>query len=374
MKPQTAGCGDPGAGTGAVRGIRAGRFLTALAGGQPDRVPLFDFLFQQPLYEALIGRRPANYNGPDAVACAEALDHDGVWLPFGGFSGYQPRFLRENVYQDEWGTTYQKDPASWPIDAPVDHPIRTRSDLKGYRLPDPTLPGREAEIRAAAEVNRGGLALLGGVQGPLTTAWLLMGYEHICYNLRDDPALLTELFRMSNDFFMEAARRSVAAGCVGVWVSEDLGDSHRGFFKLDDWRRLLLPPLVELVDSIADLGVPVLLHSCGNINAYLDDLAQTRIRSVHPLQRTARMDLRAVKERYGRRFCLIGNIDSSRTLPFGTPEEVGAEVREAIDIAAPGGGYVLASDHSLHDGIPVENIREMFRVGAEHGARVYRGE
>ena len=48
-----------------------------------------------------------------------------------------------------------------------------------------------------------------------------------------------------------------------------------------------------------------------------------------------------------------------------------AEVREAIDIAAPGGGYVLASDHSLHDGISIENIVAMFRVGAEYGGSFY---
>lgn len=351
---------------------RQERFLTALKVQQPDRVPLFDFLFQEPMYEALLGRRPGHYNGRDAVDCALALNHDGVWLPFGGFSGYHPRFLRENVYQDEWGTTYQKDAASWPIDAPIDYPIRTRADLAGYRPPDPTLPGRDAEIRAAREAPHDGLALLGGVQGPLTTAWLLMGYENICYALHDDPGLVADVFRISNEFFKEAARRSVAAGCVGIWVSEDLGDSDRGLFQLDVWRRHMLSPLVELVDTVADLGVPVLLHSCGCIHAFLDDLAQTRISSIHPLQRTAKMDLRAVKAKYGRRFCLIGNIDSSRTLPYGTPADVAAEVRDAIDAAAPGGGYVLASDHSLHDGIPIENIRELCRVGTEYGGGFYR--
>jgi uroporphyrinogen decarboxylase len=84
------------------------------------------------------------------------------------------------------------------------------------------------------------------------------------------------------------------------------------------------------------------------------------------------MDLREMKEKYGHRLCIIGNIDSSRTLPYGSPAEVAAEVREAIDIAAPGGGYVLASDHSLHDGIPIENILEMFRVGREYGGKFYQ--
>lgn len=351
---------------------RQERFLAALRLQQPDRVPLFDFLFQQPMYEELIGRRPENYNGRDAVACALALNHDGVWIPFGGFSGYRPKFLRENVYQDEWGTTYQKDAASWPIDAPIDYPIKTRADLKGYRPPDPTLPGRDADIVAARDTERDDLAILGGVQGPLTTAWLLMGYENICYALYEDPDLLVEVFKISNEFFKEAARRSVAAGCVGLWVSEDLGDNSRGLFKLEHYRKYVLPPFTELVDYIAGLGVPVLMHSCGCITAFLEDLAQTKINSLHPLQRTAKMDLRAVKEKYGKRFCLIGNIDSTRTLPYGTPADVAAEAKEAMDIAAPGGGYILASDHSLHDGIPVANIRELARVGTEYGGAFYR--
>jgi uroporphyrinogen decarboxylase len=84
------------------------------------------------------------------------------------------------------------------------------------------------------------------------------------------------------------------------------------------------------------------------------------------------MDLRAVKEKYGKRFCIIGNIDSTRTLPYGTPTDVAAEAKEAMDIAAPGGGYILASDHSLHDGIPVENIRELARVGTAYGGEFYQ--
>ena len=350
---------------------RKERFLTAVRREQPDRVPLFDFLFQQPMYETLVGHRPGGYNGPDAVRCALALDHDAVWLPFGGFSGYQPTFLEENVYRDEWGTTYRKNESSWPIDAPIDYPVKTRSDLKGYTPPDPMLPGRAAEIVAARDMDNDDIALLGGVQGPLTTIWLMMGYEAIAYALYDDPDLIREVCRISNAFFKDAARQSVDAGCVGIWVSEDLGSSSGGFFNLDQYREFLLPPFVEIVDYVASLGVPALLHSCGQITAYLSDLAQTKISAIHPLQRTAGMDLRTVKEEYGDRWCIIGNIDSSRTLPYGTPDDVAAEVREAIDIAAPGGGYVLASDHSLHDGIPIENIEVMFRTGAGYGRAVY---
>jgi uroporphyrinogen decarboxylase len=336
------------------------RFLAALRREIPDRLPKFDFLFQQPLYEHLIGRRPEGYNGRDAMELAMALNHDAVWVPFGGFTGLQPKYLTNNIYIDEWGTTYQKNDSSWPIDAPIDYPIKSRDDLNRYLAPDPTLPGRDSEILAAVAANSRDLAILGGVSGPLCTAWLLMGFERICYALYEEPDLVTDVLKLSNAYFMEAARRSVEAGCIGMWISEDLGDNNSCFFGLEQFREIFLPYLNELADYIDRLNVPVLLHSCGNINAYLDDLAQTKICSLHPLQRTAHMDLRTIKEKYGHRFCIIGNIDSTRTLPFGTPAEVAAEVKEAIEIASPGGGYILASDHSLHDGIPIENILTLY--------------
>jgi uroporphyrinogen decarboxylase len=348
---------------------RSERFLKALKHQKTDQLPMFDFLFQQTLYKALTGVFPKEYNGYDAVKCALALDHGGVWIPFGGFSGMQPKFLEENVYVDEWGTTYKKNDSSWPIDAPVDYPIKSREDLKRYKSPDPTLPGRDEQIRIAVGMDNDNIAILGGVGGPLTTAWLLLGFEKICYALYEDPDLIKEVLKISNAYFKVAAHRSVEAGCVGMWVSEDMGDSHSAFFSNDDFRALFLPFLNELVDYVDSLGVPVLLHSCGNINAYLDDLAQTKISAIHPVQRTAGMDLKHVKEKYGDRFCIIGNIDSSTTLPFGSVSDVVAETKEAIDIAAPGGGYILASDHSLHDGIPVENIVKMFETGRQYGAK-----
>jgi uroporphyrinogen decarboxylase len=347
---------------------RKERFLTAVRGGVPDRVPMFDFLFQKPMYQELIGRRPERYNGKDAVDCALALEHDGVWLPFGGFSGFQPERLDDNTYIDEWGTTYQTNEAAWPIDAPIDYPIKSRGNLAACMPPDPTLPGRDSQITEAVAMANDNIALLGGVGGPFTMTWMLMGYERICFALYDDPSLITECCRIANEYNKEAARRSVEAGCVGMWLSDDLGDSHSGFMSNDHFRALVLPHIAELAEYIDGLGVPVLLHSCGCITQYLDDLAQTKIASVHPLQRTANMDLRTVKEQYGGRFCIIGNVDSSRTLPFGTLEDVEAEAREAIEIAAPGGGYVLASDHSLHDGIPVENIMALRDAGLKYGA------
>jgi uroporphyrinogen decarboxylase len=66
--------------------------------------------------------------------------------------------------------------------------------------------------------------------------------------------------------------------------------------------------------------------------------------------------------------CPIGNINNKTTMVSGTPEDVRREALECLRIAAPGGGYVLATDHSLHDDIPLANIRAYIEVAKTHGS------
>ncbi len=342
------------------------RFIMALCREQPDRVPILDFLFQKDIYDATIGRRAKNYNAKDAVECSLALGLDAIWLP-AAVSGMGDQVSSENVYQDEWGTTMQVTEAAWPIDAPFDFPIKDRAVLAGYKMPDPTAPGRLKEVETALEMVGGKLAILSGVQGPFTTAWFLMGPTNLMYSFYDDSDLLEDIFKLANEFFMETARLLEESGVDVIIVAEDLGASAGPFFSLDMFHRFILPYFTKLVQSI---NIPVLLHSCGNINLFLDDLVETGIVAIHPLQRTAGMDLQTVKEKYGNRIAIIGNVDSSRTLPSKSKEQVDQEVKECIEIAAPGGGYILASDHSLHDGIPVENIFTMVASAKKYGTYI----
>ncbi|MFA5865528.1 MAG: uroporphyrinogen decarboxylase family protein [Phycisphaerae bacterium] len=347
------------------------RFLSAIYRRPVDRVPLFDFLFQRPLYTRLIGRTPEAYNACDAMDLTMALRLDGVWIPYGCFSGWSPKMLADNIYKDEWGTTFQQNDSSWPIDAPIDYPLTSKKNLTKYRPPDPQADGRLNEINTALAINKvrgnNAVAVLGGVGGPLTISWMLVGYERICLNLYDDPGFLEQVVQMAVDFAVVAVDRMAQAGVDGMIVSEDLGSSAGGLISLKHFRRIYLPALTKIVHCIKDHQLPVILHSCGRIYDYLDDLAALEIDALHPLQRTAGMDLARIKKAYGHRMCLIGNIDSSRTLPFGSKSDIERETRETISIGAPGYGYILASDHSLHDGIPVESIIHMFDVAYNQG-------
>jgi uroporphyrinogen decarboxylase len=347
------------------------RFLAALKRQPVDTVPLYDFLFQKPLFQELIGRTPDAYNARDAMDLTVAMGLDGVWIPYGCFSGWSPERLTDRVYKDEWGTTFQKDDASWPIDAPIAFPLKTRGDLRHYSPPDPLAEGRLDEISTAvamnAELGENAVAVLGGVNGPLTVTWFLIGYENLCMSLYDDPGFLEELVEIAVDFDVKAINRMAKAGVDAMILADDYGASAQGLLKPQQFKAIYKPGLEKIIDCIKANNLPVFLHCCGRVYDYLDDLVEIGIEAYHPVQRTAGMDLATVKKKYGDRICLVGNIDSSRTLPFGTPEQIEAETLEALRIAAPGYGYILGSDHSLHDGIPVENIRLMFDVARKHG-------
>jgi len=347
------------------------RFLAALRRQAVDRVPMFDFLFQRPLFTGVIGRTPANYNARDAMDLTVALGLDGVWIPYGCFSGWAPEKLSKNVYVDEWGTTFEQNETSWPIDAPIAFPLTDSEDLAAYRPPDSSAEGRMDEIDTAIAMNRElgdrAVAIMGGVGGPFTVSWMLTGYENICMKLFDDPGFLEQIAQYAVDFAVTGIERMAEGGVDGMVVSEDLGSSCGGLISPDHFRQIFKPKLGEIIDCAKAHSLPVLLHSCGRVYDYIDDLIELGIDALHPLQRTAGMDLAKVKADYGDKICIVGNIDSSVTLPYGTTEDVEEETRNALEVGAPNHGYILASDHSLHDGIPVENILRMFQIGKDCG-------
>ena len=71
------------------------------------------------------------------------------------------------------------------------------------------------------------------------------------------------------------------------------------------------------------------------------------------------MDIAEMKKTFGQRTCILGNIDCSFLLVFGAPEDVKQSAKETIELAAPGGGYILSSSNSIHPGCKPENYIAM---------------
>ena len=128
------------------------RFVTALNGGTPDRVPVFDFLFSPQLQKELLGHTTELYDGESQVKLAALLGLDAQFIPVNGYCGFEDEpHPWGSHYKDEWGVTYVKN--GWPVMLQTDVPVKNREDWKNYRMPDPKSPLRVKMIRDAVKAN-----------------------------------------------------------------------------------------------------------------------------------------------------------------------------------------------------------------------------
>ncbi|MCP4398074.1 MAG: hypothetical protein GY801_12350 [bacterium] len=345
------------------------RIQAVLKHQTPDRVPMNEFLYSRPLYEEVIGRRPTFYNAEDVFDCAYNLGLDSAAMPIGGFAGIRNSDEEKVEYQDEWMITYHKDDtASWPSDAPVGFPLQDRADWKNYSVPDIHKEGRLEQIRIAVQkAKEYRMAVIGSTRGPFTPTWLLFGYERFSVLLYEDPDFLDEVMTSVMDFYLAGAKMLVEAGVDAVLFADDYGTSTGPFMSPKHYRKHIWPQLSRLVSAIKSTGTPVIMHSDGDLRKILPDIMQIGITGYHPIERHANMDIGQVKHEYGQELTLVGNIDNQGVLVYGSVDEVIEATKECLRTAAPGGGYILGSDHSVHDDMPNENILAMIETCKKYG-------
>jgi hypothetical protein len=110
-------------------------------------------------------------------------------------------------------------------------------------------------------------------------------------------------------------------------------------------------------------------HSCGSITRILPQMIDCGVDIINPVQTSAAgMDPAGLKARHGARVTFWGGgVDTQRTLPFASPQEVSAQVRERIRILAPGGRFIFNPIHNIQQGTPPENIAAAYDTAREAG-------
>jgi len=133
------------------------------------------------------------------------------------------------------------------------------------------------------------------------------------------------------------------------------------------FKEFVLPYLQETVDLARKKDVPFIKHTDGNVWQIIELIIDTGIDALDPLEPIAGMDIGRVKELYGHRIALAGNVDCGEVLSRGTKEEVVEAVKETLAKAAVGGGHILASSNSIHPAVRPENYKEMVEAGKRYG-------
>ena len=198
-----------------------------------------------------------------------------------------------------------------------------------------------------------------GIRSPedwLVAHYTVPEYVHECYEMQLETAM------KNVKLLKEAAGNKIQA----VFVSgTDLGTQRSQYISNDMYREFYLPYHKKLNDWIhQNTEWKVFFHSCGAIEKLMPELYEAGVDILNPVQCSADgMDPVMLKEKWGDKFVFWGGgVDTQKTLPFGTPEEVYAEVLERLKIFAPGGGFVFNTIHNIQGPTKPENIYAMFEA------------
>jgi len=106
------------------------------------------------------------------------------------------------------------------------------------------------------------------------------------------------------------------------------------------------------------------IHSCGGVEPLIGDFIEAGFDILNPVQCSAEgMDPEHLKSTYGADIVFWGGgVDTQKTLPFGTPQEVRDEVRRRVEVFAEGGGFVFNAIHNIQANTPIANVMAMFEA------------
>ncbi len=101
--------------------------------------------------------------------------------------------------------------------------------------------------------------------------------------------------------------------------------------------------------------------------ALVDDFIDAGFDILNPVQCSAvGMDPQTLKEKFGTQITFWGGgVDTQKTLPFGTPDDVRREVRQRIEIFNRDGGFVFNTVHNVQAATPTENLRALYETVKE---------
>jgi uroporphyrinogen decarboxylase len=344
------------------------RVLRAINHEEPDRVPC-DFWG----LEDTKARLRAHFGVEDDEGFLEALGIDirSVWP---AYIGPEKKTYPDGSLEDFWGIRRKK---IGGFDTVILNPLREASsieEVEAYPWPDPDWFDYKGFREKCEKLSD--YALVSRDTGPNTTcvlrvAMFLRGMDKFLMDLVLNPDLARAIISKVEGFYFEHDRRMFeeAGDLLDIYmIADDLGTQSGLLISPAMWREFVAPSIRKFIVQAKKYGMRIMLHSCGAIRPLIPDFIEMGVEILNPIQTTAKgMVPRELKEKFGEELCFHGSIDTQHTLPFGTPEEVAAEVRDRIKTLGPGGGFILAPSQTLGPDVPLENIIAMYETAHEAG-------
>ena len=205
------------------------------------------------------------------------------------------------------------------------------------------------------------LFVMAQTEGVLTPMTWLYGFEDFMMYTCTDPDIIQKFACELADHYAELACRLIDAGAHAILIGDDIAYNTGTYLSPASMRELIFPALAREVKKIkAYKDIPVFMHTDGDLRQVMDDIVGCGFDGLQSLQPWANMDLAEIKQKYGEKLCLMGNIDINEVLPFADEETVRKTVRETIEIGIKGSGYILSTCNILTRDIPLKNALAMY--------------
>ena len=248
----------------------------------------------------------------------------------------------------------------------LDKEGESRMDTEAYFLRTHPAPAWEDAVRNINAAGGDKFRLL-QFYGPFEATWRHHGHENTMMDCLLEPELVSEMFEASTDLTIETLEYGLSLGLEidGCWMVEDLAYTKSLLISPETYRALIFPQHKRLGDYFHKKGLKFFVHACGDTSAILPDFIEAGVDALQPLQANTRMRVPALKEQYGNKITLFGNVDVRKLT--GSFADIEEEVRRVVVPGKKGGGYIYHSDHSIPPEISLENYMYLIKVLDEIG-------
>jgi len=350
------------------------RLLTALAHKQPDRCPTYIWINDDAMMNVV------DYLGAKSVQEAEEILRIDKWREIGLNVSYPDDYpariealvpseykgssklrilANGRVIRVHEGATYFQDVVWNPLQE-----AENAKDLDIYPFPQQDwidVPdGLEREIERYKETDHVVYAVVDQI---FKGAWLLRGMHNVLMDFLIKPDLINEMYERLYSFATAMCAHLVRAGVDMIQVVGDLGMQNGLMMSPTVWREFDKWRLRKLISELKGINpdLKLYMHTDGNVCEIIEDLIEVGIDVLNPIQPEC-MDPVQIKRKCGDRLTLHGAVSLQRTLPFGSAEDVGEEVRYLIENCNVNGGFVLGPSNVIFKEIPPENIAAMYEA------------
>lgn len=370
------------------------RLLAAVNLEEPDYPSTGELVINFPMFDKLLGKKTAIWDLMETNSnLSKLINRKYMAIPFGATLTPEEYVNSQRKIGLDWIPLFAGPPER-RVDAKgvggkleynkdagtlwyVGGNLKTREDLEVFKeASDPYDSGRvfnevnEKALKIARKMDMGVMGIAGGVfQGAIDTC----GYENFLINIFRKPDLVKDVLDLFSWYGAELAKQFVDLGVDAILSCDDMCNRSGPHISPKHFRDMVFPFLRRQVRGVQRKGVKVVLHCCGNTSLILDDLVNyVGVNGYHAIEPMAGMDIAAIKEEYGDRISLFGNVDCSHTLCLRTTEETKMETIDVLRKAAYGGGLNVNSSNSIHNAVKFENFKTMIDTTKKYGVYAYK--